>query len=214
MQNIKRIPLITMIIMTIISFSNLFGLNITGMSVIIGIIFFFINKALEKQSFRDSGLDIKAIRANFADRNMWFWVALPLIMDVVCTVISKLFLPEHTAHVLARAEVFLSFDKGILLVFQLAFLALGEEIAWRAFFQNQLSKVFPIMPVLFISSVLFAFCHITDGNVIIVIYDIFFVFINSIIYGIIFYKSKNAWISAISHFISNIFSAIILVCLK
>lgn len=213
MQNIKRIPLIAMIIMGIVSFSNLFGLNIAGISVFIGIIFFFINKFLEKQSFRDSGLDIKAIRTNFKDRKIWFWVVLPLIMDAACIAISKLFLPEYTEHVLARTEIIVSFDKVILLVFQLAILALGEEIGWRAFFQNQLSKALPIIPVLLISSVLFAFGHLAEGNVIVVIYDIFFVFINSILYGIIFHKSNNAWISAISHFTANLFSVIVLVFL-
>lgn len=47
----------------------------------------------------------------------------------------------------------------------------------------------------------------------IVAYDISFVFINSILYGIIFYKTNNAWISAISHFIANLFSVIVLVFL-
>lgn len=214
MQNIKRIPYIAMVIMTILSFSNLFGINIAGMSVIIGVVFFFVNKVFEKQSFRDSGLDIKAIGANFKDRKIWIWVALPLIMDAACIVISKLLLPGYIEHVLERTEIFLSFDKVILLVLQLAVLALGEEIAWRAFFQNQLSKVLPIIPVLLITSVLFALGHLTEGNVIIVAYDIFFVFINSILYGIVFHKSNNAWISAISHFIANLFSVIVLVFLK
>lgn len=213
MRNIKRVPLIAIIIMMVVSFSNLFGLNIAGISVIIGVIFFFINKAFEKQPFRDSGLDFKVIGSNFKDRKIWVWVALPLIMDAVSITISKLFIPEYIEHVLARTEIFLSFDKVILLVFQLAVLALGEEIAWRAFFQKQLSKALPFIPTLLISSVLFAFGHLTKGNVIIVIYDIFFVFINSILYGIIFYKSNNAWISAISHFSANLFSVVVLVFL-
>ncbi len=214
MKNIKRIPFIAMIIMAVISFSNLFGLNIAGMSVLIGVVFFFINKALEKQTFRDSGLDRKAIGTNMWDRKIWVWVALPSIMDAVSITIAKLFLPEFIEHVLARTEIFLSFDKVVLLVFQLAVLALGEEIAWRAFFQKQLSKALPFVPVLLISSVLFAFGHLAEGNIIIVIYDIFFVFINSILYGIIFHKSNNAWISAISHFSANLFSVIVLVFLK
>jgi len=213
MQNIKRMPLIAMIIMAFVSFSNLLGLNIAGLSVLIGVAFFFVNKAFEKQPFRHSGLDIKEIGTNLKDRKIWIWVALPLIMDAVSIVISKLFLPEYIAHVLARTEIFVSFDKITLLVFQLAVLALGEEIAWRAFFQKQLYKTLPIMPVLIISSVLFAFGHFSDGNIIIVMYDIFFVFINSILYGIIFYKSKNAWTSAISHFAANLFSVIVLVFL-
>jgi len=56
MQNIKIIPSITMIIMTILSFSNLLGLKIAGMAVIFGVLFFFINKSCEKQRFRDSAL--------------------------------------------------------------------------------------------------------------------------------------------------------------
>lgn len=213
MQNIKRMPLIAMILMAFLSFSNLFGLNIAEISVLIGIAFFFINRAYEKQPFRLSGLDIKEIGTNLKDRKIWIWLALPLIMDAVCILIAKLFLPEYIAHVLARTEILVSFDKVTLLVFQLAVLALGEEIAWRAFFQKQLSKTLPIIPVLLISSVLFAFGHLSSGNIIIVIYDIFFVFINSILYGIIFYKSNNAWTSAISHFVANLFSVMVLVFL-
>lgn len=208
---IKIIPLIAMIIMGILSFSNLLGLKIAGISVIIGVISFFINKNKEKQSYKDAGLDMNSIKSNFKDRSIWFWVALPLIMDAVSITISKLFLPEYIEHVLARTEIFVSFDKVVIMVLQLAFLALGEEIAWRAFFQKQLNKVFPIMHTLLISSTLFAIGHISNGNTIIVIYDVFFVFINSILYGIIFYKSNNAWVSAISHFIANLFSIIILV---
>ena len=213
MQNIKGKPLIAMTIMAIVSFSYLFGLNIAGISVFIGVGSFFINRALEKQPFIDSGLDIKTIGTNFKDKKIWIWVVLPLIMNAVCFAISKLFLPEFIEHVFARTEIFVSFDKIILVVFQLAILALGEEIAWRAFFQSQLSKALPIIPVLLITSVLFAFGHLAEGNIIIVIYDIFFVFINSLLYGIIFHKTNNAWICAIAHFIANLFSIIVLVYL-
>jgi membrane protease YdiL (CAAX protease family) len=213
MKNIKTIPFIAMVTMVIISFSNLFGVKIAGVSVIIGVVFFFINKFYEKQPSAGSGLDIKTIRANFTDRGIWFWIALPLIMDAVSITIGKMFLPEYIKHVLARTEVFISFDEVMLMLFQLAFLALGEEIAWRAFFQKQLNKAFSITHVLLVSSTLFAIGHFTQGDAVIVIYDVFFVFINSILYGIIFYKSNNAWISAISHFAANLFSVIVLVYL-
>ena len=212
-QNIKTKSLVVMIIMGILSFSNLIGLKIAGMSVIIGVIFFFINKKSEKQSDKDSGLDLSSIKTDFKDRSIWLWVALPLIMDAVSITISKLFLPEYIEHVLTRTEIFVSFDKVAIMVLQLVILALGEEIAWRAFFQKQLNKALSIKHTLLISSLLFSLGHFTNGNTIIVIYDVFFVFINSILYGIIFYKSNNAWVSAISHFIANLFSIIVLVIL-
>lgn len=213
MKNIKTISLIAMIIMGIISFSNLMGLKIAGASVIIGAIFFFINKKIENQSDKESGFDMNSIKTNFKNKSIWLWVLLPLILDAVSITISKLFLPEYIDHVLVRTEAFVSFDKIVIMVFQLAFLALGEEIAWRAFFQKQLNKVLSIRYTILISSILFAIGHISSGNTTIVIYDIFFVFINSILYGIIFYKSNNAWISAISHFTANLFSLMVLIFL-
>jgi membrane protease YdiL (CAAX protease family) len=213
MQNIKKISLIAIILMATLSFSNLLGLKIAGLAVVVGVVFFFIHKSSEKQPFEGSGLDIGAIRINFKDRSILFWMTLPIIMDAVAIAISKLILPEYIEHVLARTETFVSFDKVLILIIQLAFLALGEEIAWRAFFQKQLNKALPIIPTLLISSLLFAIGHFSQGNAVIVLYDVLSVFINSVLYGIIFHKTNNAWMSAISHFAANLFSIIVLVFL-
>lgn len=213
MQNIRKVSLIAIILMASLSFSNLLGLKIAGLAVVVGVVFFFVDKVSEKQPFEGGGLDIGAIRKNFKDKSIWFWMALPIIMDAVAIGISKLLLPEYIDHVLARTEAFVSFDKVLILIIQLAFLALGEEIAWRAFFQKQLNKALPIIPTLLISSSLFAIGHFSQGNVVIVLYDVLFVFINSVLYGIIFHKTNNAWMSAISHFAANLFSIIVLVFL-
>lgn len=212
-KEINKVCIIAMIAMGAISFTNLFGLPVAGISVFIGVIFFFINKGMIKQGFDRSGLDFNAIRTNLKVRSIWFWIAMPLVMDAVSITIGKLFLPEYINHVISRAVPFISIDKVILLLVQLAVLALGEEIAWRAFFQKQFQKVLPIAPVLIISSIFFSIGHITDGSLAIVAFDIFFVFINSILYGVIFHKTNNAWISTISHFTANLFSIIILLFL-
>ena len=213
MQNIRKVSLIAIILMASLSFSNILGLKIAGLAVVVGVVFFFVDKVSEKQPFEGGGLDIGAIRKNFKDKSIWFWMALPIIMDAVAIGISKLLLPEYIDHVLARTEAFVSFDKVLILIIQLAFLALGEEIAWRAFFQKQLNKALPIIPTLLISSSLFAIGHFSQGNAVIVLYDVLFVFINSVLYGIIFHKTNNAWMSAISHFAANLFSIIVLVFL-
>ncbi len=181
MQNIRKVSLIAIILMASLSFSNLLGLKIAGLAVVVGVVFFFVDKVSEKQPFEGGGLDIGAIRKNFKDKSIWFWMALPIIMDAVAIGISKLLLPEYIDHVLARTEAFVSFDKVLILIIQLAFLALGEEIAWRAFFQKQLNKALPIIPTLLISSSLFAIGHFSQGNAVIVLYDVLFVFINSVL---------------------------------
>lgn len=126
MQNIRKVSLIAIILMASLSFSNLLGLKIAGLAVVVGVVFFFVDKVSEKQPFEGGGLDIGAIRKNFKDKSIWFWMALPIIMDAVAIGISKLLLPEYIDHVLARTEAFVSFDKVLILIIQLAFLALGE----------------------------------------------------------------------------------------
>ena len=213
MQSIRKLPLFAMTIMAVLSFSNLFGLNIAGVSIFIGIAAFFINRAIEKQPGRNSGLEFRTIGTDLQDRTIWVWIALPLVMDAVSIGLARLILPEFLQYVLARAASFVTVENIILAVLQLAVLALGEEIAWRAFFQNQLNKALPIVPVLLISSALFAIGHLTAGSIAVVTYNIFFVFTNSILYGIVFHKTKNAWISTISHFIANLFSIVALILL-
>ena len=129
-------------------------------------------------------------------------------MNALSIGIALIFLPDYLEHVVSRTEAFLSWNLLFLLIFQLAFFALGEEIAWRAFFQKQLGKMMPIIPALLLTSLLFSFGHIVFASPLVVVYDIFFVFINSVLYGIVFYRTDNAWVSAIAHFLAN-FSSVV-----
>lgn len=199
---------IVLIAMTVVSFIRLVNINIAGISVLLGVMFFFINKAVEKEPFTGSGLDIKSIGRGLKEKHIWFWIMMPLAMNIFSITLSKLIMPEYMNHVFERVEGFISFDTMALLIIQLMILALGEEIAWRAFFQNQLHKVLPVIPTVIITSIIFAVAHISSGNYAVIAYDIFFVFVNSLLYGVIFLKTKNAWISAISHFGANLFSII------
>lgn len=199
-----------MIVMAIVSFSNFLGLSIAGISVIVGIAFFFINRVLGKDVTSNNSLNMKAIGTNLKDKPIWFWIVLPLIMNVISFIVATLFLPEFVEHIYDRTRFMVSLDKLLLLVVQLAILALGEEIAWRGFFQKQLNKWLPIIPTLILTSILFSLGHFAVGNVVVASYDIFFIFINSILYGVVFYKTNNVWISAISHFIANLFSVIVI----
>lgn len=195
----KNISFVVMIVMGIVSVSTFWGFSFAGVAVIIGIVFFFINTTREDDSLR-----FKSIGTHLRDKSLWFWIALPVIVNVVCNVLAIFFLPDFFEHIKSRTDFIFSVSQLLFVVLQFAFFALGEEIAWRGFFQKQLNKQLPIIPTLIVTSILFSLCHFQTGDVAVVSYDLFFIFINSIIYGIIFYKTNNAWISAISHFIANL----------
>lgn len=201
--------IIIMAIMAIVSFTNLFGLNLSSASIILGIVFFFINKMIEKQPMKGSGLDFKAIGENLKDKRIWVWFVLPIVTDAVCVILSMLFLPGYIEYETARAGSFVPIEISISSFLLFFVFALGEEIAWRAFFQNKFSKILPVIPVLLITSLLFTLGHYKQGNITIVVFGLIFTFVNSVLYGVIFHKTKNAWISTFSHFAANIFEVVL-----
>ena len=206
----KKISIIAMLIMAIVSFSNFFGYSLAGISIVIGVVFFFVTRSSERNIATENVLDRSAISKHLKDQSIWFWITLPLIMNIICFALAMLFLPAFIDHIYSRTEMVVSVNTVMLLILQLAFLAFGEEIAWRGFFQKQLSEWLPIIPVLLLTSILFSLAHFAVGSIVVVSYDIFFIFINSVLYGIVFYKTNNVYISAMSHFIANLFASIIL----
>lgn len=209
MDKTSKANYVVIILMVLLPFTNIFGLNIAGISIPIGIAAFFTDKAVRKESLIGSVLDVKSVGSLLKKVPIWLWIVLPLLMDALSILISRQFFPDFIAHVVSRTEGMVSFEITPGMLFQIAILALGEEIAWRAFLQKQLQKRFPAAAVIIASSVLFAIAHYASGRAAIVAYDIFFVFINSCIYATIFYKTNNAWICTISHFIANLFSIIV-----
>jgi uncharacterized protein len=207
---IKNMYLIALIVMTVVSFTNIFGLNIAGLSVIIGITFFIASRASEKRISSSDSLSVKELGSHLKEKSIWLWLLLPLIMNIICFLLATLFLPEFIEHLNGRTEVVVSINQMLLLILQLALLALGEEMAWRGFFQKQISKWLPIVPTLILTSIIFSLGHLTLGHFVVVSYDMFFIFINSVLYGVVFYKTNNAWISTISHFMANLFIIIVI----
>ena len=217
MKKTHKSVMIPLIIMTIISLLCLFKIEIGGerlqlasFTLIIGIVAFFVTRKTNDD--KDEGLNHKTILSSLKNRNIIILIFMPIIMNVICLFIAKLFVPEFIEHLTARTD-FLEFNMIPVLIIELIIAALGEEIAWRAFFQKQMSKIFPFVPSLIVSSVLFSICHFNQGSAIVVLYDLVFICINAIIYGTIFKKTDNAFISTIAHFLANLFATIAIIFL-
>ena len=212
MKKTSKLVVISMIFMTIFSLTSLLKIEIGGeeiglasITLIIGIAVFFITRKINDDV--NEGLNFKNFFGLLKDKKTFILVLMPTIMNAICFLIAKLFLPEFITHLKARTD-FLSLNMILILLVQLIIFALGEEIAWRAFFQKQLSKIFPYVPSLIITAALFSLCHLNTGSIIVVIYDLLFVFINAVFYGIVFRRTDNACISTIAHFIANLFGTV------
>lgn len=205
--------IILAVVMTVLSFTNLLNLQINGealklagLSVIVGIVAYFTTRKANEN--KNDGFNIKTFIGGLKDKKVILLILLLLVITVVRFPLEKIYLPEYTEHLRERAEDFLDFANLPKLLLELIVFALGEEIAWRAFFQKQTSKIMPFVPSLIITSVLFSLGHFNFGSPIIVLYDLFSVFIDSIFYGIIFRKTDNAWCSFLAHFLANLLGTV------
>ena len=201
---------VVLVLMALVSLTNLFGITAAGVSVILGIAAFFVFKIVEKQTFQDCGLDFKSIGKEAKRPAIWLWILMPSVMNFLVIILAKLILPNYIEHVVSRSAAMLTVNTLPILIIQLFVFALGEEIAWRAFFQKQFQSFLSVAPTILISSALFSLGHLKSGNLVVVTYDLLFVFVNSLFYGIIFRKTGNVWMSAVSHFAANLFAVIIL----
>ena len=176
--------------------------SLSGISVLVGLAAYFITAKTNET--RHAGLDIKRFPGQLKDIKLIVLILMPTVMNLITTLIEKAFLPEYAEFLRARVEQMLDPSQIGNTVISLVVLALGEEIAWRAFFQKQTTKLMGFVPSLLVSSALFALGHFTAGKPAIVAYDLAGVFINALFYGIVFKKTDNAWCSWLSHFLANI----------
>lgn len=183
--------------------------QIAGYSVFIGIAFFFITEAVDKTRDSKSGLRFNTIAADFKKPGVILWMLLPSVSGIVTLGVGNMiFGGEFVAHVMGRTSSMLSFDKTALLIGQVIIAAFGEEIAYRGFFFGKSSKLFPVWVCAVVSSAVFAAGHIATGNTGIVVYDIASVFIDSLIFSVIYHKSGNCVISTFSHILGNAISLV------
>lgn len=194
--------IVSLIAITIVSVLGLLHIeNLTSIGLIIGLVMYFVTKS-QKESFK-----IKEVPKAFCDIKTIILIVLPTISAYISSMLAKYVMPEFSDHIASRTS-FLP-GKGLVLIPALLIAALGEEIAMRGFMQNQLTKYIKFVPALIITSILFAMCHVAEGDIKVVLYDLVFIFIDSILYGLIFKKTNNVCVSTISHFIANLLSVLV-----
>ncbi len=178
--------------------------QIAGYSVFVGIACFFIVEAVTKARGAESGLRFQTVLEDIKKPGVLLWMLLPIVSAIATLVVGDLmFSGSFASHVVGRTSSMLAFDKLPLLICQVSIAALGEEIAFRGFFVGKAMKLVPFWPCAVVSSLVFAVGHIAVGNVGLVVYDVAAVFIDSIIYAVIYRKSGNCLVCTISHILCN-----------
>lgn len=204
----KAGPLLTaagLIAMILLSLTQLVpSLRLAGYAVFVGVAFFFLVEAVCKTPKEQSGLRFKSVCSDMKKPGVLIWVLLPVVTAIVPILLGD-FLFDHafSAHVLGRVDGMLTFENIPLLFLQVIVLALGEEIAWRGFFLGKSVQRFPFWLTAVGASLLFAMGHVSDASILLLLYDLSFVFIDSMVFSVLYKKTGNCLVSAVSHIIGN-----------
>jgi membrane protease YdiL (CAAX protease family) len=130
-------------------------------------------------------------------------------MQPLTALLAKKFFPAFIFHVQSR----LPFDlkTGLLtLVPLLAISLLGEELFYRVLIQGRLSNYLKTSFAILASSLLFAFAHFSPGPVLVVALDLSLIFIDSILYGIMYSRKNNIIIVWLAHLIGDVLGLVVI----
>ena len=170
---------------------------------IAGLACFFIIEGIEKTPDSESGLSFKRFFSDLKKPGVLLLILFLLVLSPVEMLLSKaVFGSAYIDHVLGRVNV-PGPDQLPLLLFSQIVSVLGEEIEFRAFFVGKGMKRFSFWPVAVAGAVLFAAAHYTAGPAGIVAWDLGGIFIDAILFAILYRRTGNCLISFIPHFLNN-----------
>ena len=170
---------------------------------IAGLACFFIIEGIEKTPDSESGLSFKRFFSDLKKPGVIPLILFMILLSPAEMLLSKaVFGRAYIDHVLGRINV-PGLDQLPLLLFNQTVSVLGEEIEFRAFFVGKGMKRFSFWPAAIVGAVLFAAAHYTAGAAGIVARDLGGIFIDAILFAILYRKTGNCLISFIPHFVSN-----------
>ncbi|MCR5072931.1 MAG: CPBP family intramembrane metalloprotease [Clostridiales bacterium] len=169
-----------------------------------GLACFFIIEGIEKTPDSESGLSFKRFFPDMKKPGVLSLILFMLVLSPVEILLSKaVFGSAYIDHVLGRVNV-PGLDQLPLLLFNQIVSVLGEEIEFRAFFVGKGMKRFSFWPVAIAGAVLFAAAHYVAGAAGIVAWDLGGIFIDAILFAILYRRTGNCLISFIPHFLNNL----------
>ncbi len=170
---------------------------------IAGLACFFIIEGIEKTPDSESGLSFKRFFSDLKKPGVIPLILFMILLSPAEMLLSKaVFGRAYIDHVLGRINV-PGLGQLPLLLFSQTVSVLGEEIEFRAFFVGKGMKRFSFWPAAIVGAVLFAAAHYTAGAAGIVARDLGGIFIDAILFAILYRKTGNCLISFIPHFVSN-----------
>jgi len=207
----KRVLVETVLVAAISLGGMLFLAQAKTIFALLPVAYLLIEARLRHRSWSDLGFKFGTLWQDL--RTNWLWFVLAAFVSQTVTVLwARAFFPAYVEHVQAR----LPFNQGMswaILLPVLAISILGEELTYRTLFQGRLSPYISVPAAVLTASVLFGLAHFSPGPAAIVATDLGLIFVDSILYGVIYARGNNVILSWAAHLLGDILALALMVAL-
>jgi membrane protease YdiL (CAAX protease family) len=178
-------------------------------SVLLPIAYLLIERRLRNRPWAELGFDVRGIGSSLAAN--WLPILLVvLVLQTAITLLAKAFWPAFLTHVESRIPLF-DTTQPVWLLGMLLLTTLGEEMTFRSLFQERLSWSTKTSIALVVVSLLFGLMHWSQGGLVMTLVDVALVTLDSIIFGLIFSRGKNLYVTWLTHLLVDVAGVALLI---
>jgi len=196
----KQLFLETTIVMGITIVLSFLFQELKGIITLIPAVYFLVERRVRKRTWSDIGFKLNQTLSDII-ANWKLIVLAAVILQVLTLLYAQYLLPGYVQHVLSRIPT--ESNVFLVLIFFVPAATFLEELIFRAFFQERLSWFMSIPLAIVITSAVFALLHFSSGSASIVSFDLLTIFVDGVVYGIIYHRTKNIFASWIPHFLAD-----------
>lgn len=199
------------IIMLVTVSLSILVLEIKGLMMLLPVTYLLIERRRRNRSWTELGASregyLNGIKAN------WHLIVLVVfLIQFIVIVGASWYIPSFMEHIYSRIPW--SPDAGISVLIgflsMILFVTFIEELVDRGLFQERFTKRYGPLIGIIIGSLFMTTMHWTPGDPFIVFLDLLAVFIDSLIYGLIYWRTRSIFISWTAHLGVDIFDIMLM----
>jgi membrane protease YdiL (CAAX protease family) len=168
-------------------------------------------RRIQKRPWEEIGIKLRGFKKDFL--NNWYLILIvAIVLQFPIALAGKYFWPDLLKHISDRIPLLNSSSIGylILIIIVIPFL---EELIYRGLLQQRLAWRLNWFVALIIASVVFGLQHFTPGKPAIVAVDLAGVALDGAIYGLIFARCHNVFVSWVAHVAADLVGLAVLIWL-
>lgn len=199
----RRVLTETIVLLALVTAAPLLPPGLRTLLALVPLVYFFVERHVRHRAWGEVGFRPRALPRDLAAN----WLPAVLVAVVIQFVVvwaAARWEPGYLDHVIARLPFQL--DQAPRLIPLILVATLGEEITFRALFQERLGWFVPVPVAVGVTSLAFGLAHWAKGDPFIVAIDIGLVVVDSVLYGIIYARTRNVFASWVPHFLADLFA--------